>query len=125
VGLNEMPADHSTISRTRRLIDLQTHQAGVPLGAGIAGGEGSAEGQTIGIDATTLEANAAQMVTEATDIACARIIVGDLGNQQPKYRSRSQSYGTASRETSAQDGRSSLGYRGFTNTHAAQKRRQI
>jgi len=27
VGLEEMPADHSTISRTRRLIDVATHQA--------------------------------------------------------------------------------------------------
>jgi transposase-like protein DUF772 len=27
VGLNEMPPDHSTISRTRRLIDVETHQA--------------------------------------------------------------------------------------------------
>src|SRR5438874_9355206 len=26
-GLNEMPPDHSTISRTRRLIDVETHQA--------------------------------------------------------------------------------------------------
>src|ERR1035438_5276296 len=27
LGLDEMPADHSTISRTRRLIALETHQA--------------------------------------------------------------------------------------------------
>src|SRR3989442_2664111 len=27
VGLNELPPDHSTISRTRRLIDVETHQA--------------------------------------------------------------------------------------------------
>ena len=27
VGLNEMPPDHSTISRRRRLIDVETHQA--------------------------------------------------------------------------------------------------
>ncbi|MBA3912385.1 MAG: transposase [Acidobacteriales bacterium] len=27
--LNEQPPDHSTISRTRRLIDLETHQADV------------------------------------------------------------------------------------------------
>src|SRR5438093_9129805 len=26
-GLNEMPPDHSTISRTRRLIDVETHRA--------------------------------------------------------------------------------------------------
>ena len=27
VGLAEQPPDHSTISRTRRLIDVETHQA--------------------------------------------------------------------------------------------------
>ena len=27
VGLDEQPPDHSTISRTRRLIDVETHQA--------------------------------------------------------------------------------------------------
>jgi transposase len=27
VGMNEMPPDHSTISRTRRLIDVETHQS--------------------------------------------------------------------------------------------------
>src|SRR5256886_16352293 len=27
VGLKEMPPDHSTLSRTRRLIDVETHQA--------------------------------------------------------------------------------------------------
>ena len=44
VGLDEQPPDHSTISRTRRLIDVETHQAVFPLGAGVVGGKGSAEG---------------------------------------------------------------------------------
>jgi hypothetical protein len=55
-----MPPDHSTISRRRRLIDVETHPAVFRWGAGVVGGEGSAEGgEMIGIDATTLEANAA------------------------------------------------------------------
>ena len=29
-ALHEAPPDHSTLSRTRRLIDLETHQAGLP-----------------------------------------------------------------------------------------------
>jgi transposase len=30
VGLEDAPPDHSTISRTRRLIDLETHRASSP-----------------------------------------------------------------------------------------------
>jgi transposase len=37
-----MPPDHSTLSRTRRLIDVETHQA-VFRGAGVAGGKESTE----------------------------------------------------------------------------------
>jgi transposase len=57
--LPEAPPDHSTISRTRRLIDLDTHRAvftWVLEGLAVAG---LVKGETIGIDATTLEANAA------------------------------------------------------------------
>lgn len=59
LGLTDAAPDHSTISRTRRLIDLETHQAvftWVLHGLGVAG---LVYGKTIGIDATTLEANAA------------------------------------------------------------------
>jgi transposase len=59
VGLESAPPDHSTLSRTRRLIDLETHRAvftWVLQGLSTAG---LAKGKTIGIDATTLEANAA------------------------------------------------------------------
>jgi transposase len=55
--LDEYTPDHSTISRTRRLIDLETH-AGVRLGAGRLP-SGLLKGKRVGIDATTLEANAA------------------------------------------------------------------
>jgi transposase len=59
VGLDETPADHSTISRTRRLIDLETHRAVFTWVLQCLGGAGLVKGKTIGIDATTLEANAA------------------------------------------------------------------
>jgi transposase len=59
IALDEATPDHSTISRTRRLIDLDRHRESVRLGAGGAGGPGPVAGETIGIDATTLEANAA------------------------------------------------------------------
>jgi transposase len=54
-----MPADHSTISRTRRLIALETHQAVFGWVLARLAEAGLLKGQTIGVDATTLEANAA------------------------------------------------------------------
>ena len=59
VGLSEMPPDHSTISRTRRLIDVETHQAVFRWVLELLGEKGLLKGKTVGIDATTLEANAA------------------------------------------------------------------
>lgn len=53
------PADHSTISRTRRLIDLETHRAVFTWVLQCLGGAGLVKGKTLGIDATTLEASAA------------------------------------------------------------------
>jgi transposase len=58
-ALDEETPDHSTISRTRRLYWLETHKAVFRWVVGILSGEGLVNGQTISIDATTLEANAA------------------------------------------------------------------
>ena len=57
--LSESPSDHSTISRTRRLIDVATHEAVFDWVLKRIGASGLLRGKTIGIDATTLEANAA------------------------------------------------------------------
>jgi transposase len=59
VGWDEMPPDHSTISRTRRLIDLETHQAVFGWVLELLAEKGLLKGKTVGIDGTTLEANAA------------------------------------------------------------------
>jgi transposase len=56
---DEAAPDHSTISRTRRLIDLETHRAVFTWVQQRLAEAGLLKGQTIGIDATTLEANAA------------------------------------------------------------------
>lgn len=58
-GLNEATPDHVTISRTRRLLDEATHQAVFRFVLTEVARCGLLQGQTIGIDATTLEANAA------------------------------------------------------------------
>lgn len=57
--LPEAPPDHSTISRTRRLIALEAHRAIFTWVLQCLGQAGLVKGKTIGIDATTLEANAA------------------------------------------------------------------
>jgi transposase len=57
--LSESPADHSTVSRTRRLIDLETHAEIFGFVLKLLAEQGLIRGKTIGVDATTLEANAA------------------------------------------------------------------
>ena len=57
--LDEAAPDHSTISRTRRLIDVETHARVFTWVLERLTKEGLLVGKTLGIDATTLEANAA------------------------------------------------------------------
>src|SRR5215212_6009383 len=57
--LPDAPPDHSTISRTRRLIDVETHEAVFTWLLQRLADAGLVKGTTVGIDATTLEANAA------------------------------------------------------------------
>jgi transposase len=59
IGLDENAPDHSTISRTRRLIDLETHRKVFLWVLGVIADRGLLKGKTVGVDATTLEANAA------------------------------------------------------------------
>ena len=56
LALDEPPPDHSTISRTRRVIDVETHRAVFTWVQERLVGAGLLKGKTIGIDATTLEA---------------------------------------------------------------------
>ena len=59
IGLDENTPDHSTISRTRRLIDVETHRKVFLWVLGVIADRGLLKGKTVGVDATTLEANAA------------------------------------------------------------------
>ena len=59
LALDEVAPDHSTISRTRRLIDVETHRAVFTWVQQRLVAVGLLKGKTIAIDATTLEANAA------------------------------------------------------------------
>jgi len=58
-GIDEATPDHVTISRTRRLIDEETHQRVFRWVLEQLARKGLIQGQTIGVDSTTLEANAA------------------------------------------------------------------
>ncbi len=55
----ETPPNHSTVSRTRRRIDVETHGEVFSWVLKQLAKAGLVQGKTIGIDATTLEANAA------------------------------------------------------------------
>jgi transposase len=59
IGLDENTPDHVTISRTRRLIDGETHQRIFTWALERLAQGGLIKGKTIGVDSTTLEANAA------------------------------------------------------------------
>jgi len=59
IRMNEEAPDHTTISRTRRLIDVETHQQVFAWVLERLAEAGLVKGKRIGIDATALEANAA------------------------------------------------------------------
>jgi transposase len=69
--LSQTTPDHSTISRTRRLIDVETHRKVFLWVLGMLAEEGLLKGNTVAIDGTTLEANAAlrSIVRRDTDEA--------------------------------------------------------
>jgi transposase len=59
LAIDQPAPDHSTISRTRRLIDLETHHEVFQEILKVLANHGLIDGRTIGVDGTTLEANAA------------------------------------------------------------------
>ena len=57
--LDTATPDHSTVSRTRRLIDFQTHHEVFEWVLKVLAKTKLLKGKTLGVDATTLDANAA------------------------------------------------------------------
>ena len=55
------PPDHTTISRTRRIIDLESHRAVFAWVQQRLVAAGLLKGKTVAVDATILEANAAML----------------------------------------------------------------
>jgi len=77
-GLDEKTPDHSTLSRTRRLYWLSTHQAVFGWVLKMLAEAGLVRGETVAIDATTLEANAAMR----------SIVRRDTGQKYQEYLKR-------------------------------------
>jgi transposase len=78
IGLDENTPDHVTISRTRRLIDAETHQRIFTWVLERLAQSGLIKGKTIGVDSTTLEANAAMKA----------IVRRDTGESYDEYLKR-------------------------------------
>jgi len=55
----EATPNHSSLSRIRTRLDLETHQAAFDLALGIVAEKGLLDGKSLGVDSTTMEANAA------------------------------------------------------------------
>src|SRR2546427_3764582 len=78
LGLGEAAPDHSTISRTRRLIDVEAHQAVFTWVQERLVETHLLRGKTLAVDATTLEANAAMR----------SIVRRDTGESYQKFLTR-------------------------------------
>jgi hypothetical protein len=85
MAIAEEPPDHSTISRTGRLIDLETDGAVFTWMLRRRADAGLVKGNTVGIDATTLEANAALGSTVRRDTGESfreQLLIGQLSEQR-------------------------------------------
>jgi transposase len=78
LGLDEAAPDHSTISRTRRLMDVEAHQAVFTWVQERLVEAHLLRGKTLAVDATTLEANAAMR----------SIVRRDTGESYQKFLTR-------------------------------------
>lgn len=67
IALTESTPDHSTISRTRRLIDVETHREVFDWVLGLLADRGLLRGKWMGVDATTLEVSAAMRLIVRRD----------------------------------------------------------
>jgi len=67
--LDDSTPDHSSVSRTRRRLSVETHDKAFSWILTVLAKEGLVRGRTIGVDATTLEANAAMRSIVRRDTA--------------------------------------------------------
>jgi transposase len=94
-GLDEATPDHSSLSRIRQRIDLETHREIFTWVLQVLAKEDVLSGKTLGVDATTLEANA----------ALRSVVRRDTGEKYQEYLTRlakELGIGTPTREDLAQ-----------------------
>jgi transposase len=91
-GMDESTPDHVTISRTRRLLDPDTHKKVFGWALEQLAQAGLVKGKTMGVDSTTLEANAAMK----------SIVRRDTGDNYMGYLKRvAEAEGVAAPDTAA------------------------
>src|SRR6266704_4891586 len=112
LGLDATAPDHSTISRTRRLIDVETHRAVFTWVQERLVAAGLLKGRTIAIDATTLEANAAMR----------SIVRRDTGESYQEFLTRLAAVPTGARGGNRGHRVSPLGHRNAVRAHGLQHR---
>jgi transposase len=110
IGLDENTPDHSTISRTRRLIDLETHRKVFGWVLGLLADRGLLRGKMVGIDATTLEANSAMRSIVRRDNGQAyeaflKELAHNRGSQRPRAKIWRESIASGRRRDRTRSGR--------------------
>src|SRR5919107_4521547 len=79
LGPGEAVPDHSTLSRTRARLPLEVHDAVFALVLGVLAEHGLIKGRRLGIDASTMEANAAmRAIVRREDGAGWQTMLGEL-----------------------------------------------
>ena len=79
LGACEAVPDHSTLSRTRARLPLAVHDAVFALVLGLLADRGLIKGRRVGVDASTLEANAAmRAIVPRTDGSGWQAMLGEL-----------------------------------------------
>jgi transposase len=79
LGASEAVPDHSTLARTRARLPLEVHDAVFALVLGLVAGHGLVKGRRVGVDASTMEANAAmRSIVRREDGAGWQTMLGEL-----------------------------------------------
>jgi transposase len=79
LGASEAVPDHSTLSRTRARLPLEVHDAVFALVLGLVAEHGLVKGRRVGVDASTMEANAAmRSIVRRKDGAGWQAMLGEL-----------------------------------------------
>jgi transposase len=79
LGTSEAVPDHSTLSRTRARLPLEVHEAAFVLVLRLVAARGLVKGRRVGVDASTMEANAAmRSIVRRADGAGWQAMLGEL-----------------------------------------------